>query len=183
MLGIRRSATRAEITAAYRKLAQLYHPDRFVGRPPNVQRAAERRMQELNQAYTLARKSARARMHSGEVVPEAVDPRVAAAMAREARQRASRAAREHTVQARVAKAKRVAMQQSSAYGDARAEPKSRYSPNGTRSVMAGLAKAMFTNEIACRDCGMILRLPPDWHARLENTNYHCSKCNRVVLSR
>lgn len=183
MLGIHRSATKAEITAAYRKLAQLYHPDRFMGRPEGVQRAAERRMAGLNEAYTVARKSVRANMASGEVESETVDPRIVQAMAREARQRASRAAREHVAQARVSKDRRVQTQQSSAHGEARAQPKSKYSPNGTRSVMAGLAKAMFTNEVACRACDTILRLPSDWHARLDDTNYHCSRCGQVVICR
>ena len=183
VLGINRAATRSEISAAYRKLAQLYHPDRFVGKPPGVQRAAERRMQDLNQAYTLARKSARAAMRTGEVQSEAVDPRLVEAMSREARQRASRAAREHIAQARVSKDKRVEVQKGAAYGDARAQLKSQYSAHGTRSVMAGVAKAMFTNEIGCRGCGTTLRLPPDWYTRLGDTNYYCSKCDAVIICR
>ncbi|PLS75545.1 MAG: hypothetical protein CYG61_06565 [Actinobacteria bacterium] len=182
VLGIRRSATKAEIAAAYRKLAQLYHPDRVVGRPVAVQRAAERRMQELNEAYTLARKSARARMQAAEVVGEGVDPKVVEAMAREARRRASRAAQEHKAQARVSKAKRVEVQKTSNYADARPERKAS-SSNGTRSVMAGVAKAMFTHEIDCRRCDLILRLPPDFYARLDDTNYLCSRCGGVVICR
>ena len=181
VLGISRSATKAEITAAYRKLAQLYHPDRVVGRPPAVQRAAERRMQELNQAYTLARKSARARMQSTEVLSERIDPKLVEAMAREARRRASRAAQDHKAQARVSKAKRIEVQKGLNYADARAVPKG--SSNGTRSVMAGVAKAMFTHEIGCRRCNLVLRLPPDFYARLDDTNYLCSKCGGVVICR
>ncbi len=182
VLGIRRSATKAEITAAYRKLAQLYHPDRVVGRPVGVQRAAERRMQELNEAYTLARKSARARMQSAEVFGDVVDPKVVEAMAREARRRASRAAQEHKAQARVSKAKRVEVQKKSNYAEARAQPKA-VSTNGRRSVMAGMAKAMFTHEIGCRRCDVIVRLPADFYARLDDTNYLCSNCGGVVICR
>lgn len=182
VLGIPRSATKAEITAAYRKLAQLYHPDRVVGRPEGVQRAAERRMQQLNEAYTLARKSARARMQSTEVFGERVDPKVVEAMAREARRRASRAAQDHKAQARVSKAKRVEVQKSLNFADAQAVSKTT-SANGNRSVMAGVAKAMFTHEIACRRCELMLRLPPDFYARLDDTNYVCSRCRGVVISR
>src|SRR5687767_5962980 len=105
-------------------------------------------MQELNEAYTLARKSARARMQSTEVFAEAVDPRIVEAMAREARRRASRAAQDHKAQARVSKAKRVEVQKSLTYVDAQPVAKA-LSGNGIRSVMAGVAKAMFTQEIAC----------------------------------
>lgn len=182
VLGIRRSATKAEITAAYRKLAQLYHPDRVVGRPEGVQRAAERRMQELNEAYTLARKSIRARMQATDVAGETVDPRIVEAMAREARRRAARAAQEHKAQARVAKAKRVEVQKTANYADARSQPKAA-STNGTRSVMAGVAKAMFTHEIGCRRCGLTLRLPPDFFARLDDTMYLCSQCGGVLICR
>ncbi len=139
-------------------------------------------MQELNQAYTLARKSARARMQSTEVFGEKVDPKIVEAMAREARRRASRAAQDHKAQARVSKAKRVEVQKGFNYADARAAPKS-VSPNGTRSVMAGVAKAMFTHEIACRRCELMLRLPPDFYARLNDTNYACPKCGGVVICR
>lgn len=182
VLGIRRSATKAEITAAYRKLAQLYHPDRVVGRPEGVQRAAERRMQELNEAYTLARKSARARMQSAEVVGESIDPKIMEAMARDARRRASRAAQEHKAQARVSKAKRVEVQKTYDYVDAKAERKS-LPTNGTRSVMAGVARAMFTHEITCRRCSVVVRLPADFYARLDSTNYLCSRCGTVVICR
>lgn len=183
VLGIRRSASKAEITAAYRKLAQLYHPDRVVGQPERVQRAAERRMQALNEAYTLARKSVRARMQATtEVVGEGVDPRVVEAMAREARRRAARAAQDHKAQARVAKAKRVAVQNAASYGDARPQPKAA-AANGARSVMAGVARAMFTHEIGCRRCALTLRLPPDFFARLDDTNYLCPQCGGVLISR
>lgn len=138
-------------------------------------------MQELNEAYTLARKSARARMQSTEVFGERIDPRIVEAMAREARRRASRAAQDHKAQARVSKAKRVEVQKGLNYADARSVSKA--SSNGTRSVMAGVAKAMFTHEIGCRRCDLILRLPPDFYARLDDTNYLCSRCGGVVICR
>ena len=51
MLGVTRGASAAEITAAYRALAQIYHPDRYADAAPRVQAEANKRMQALNAAY------------------------------------------------------------------------------------------------------------------------------------
>ncbi len=51
VLGIKPGATRKEITAAYRVMAKLYHPDHTLALGPEVRAAAERRMQEINAAY------------------------------------------------------------------------------------------------------------------------------------
>jgi molecular chaperone DnaJ len=48
VLGVSRGATKEEIKAAYRKLAKRYHPDLNNGSP-----AADAKMKELNEAYTL----------------------------------------------------------------------------------------------------------------------------------
>src|SRR5215207_635887 len=55
ILGIGPKAKPAEITAAFRVLAQIFHPDRFADAPPAVQREAERRMSEINEAYAFFR--------------------------------------------------------------------------------------------------------------------------------
>src|SRR5688500_13664242 len=57
VLGIGPKAKPAEITAAYRVLAQIFHPDRFAGAPAAVQKEAERRMSEVNDAYAFFRGS------------------------------------------------------------------------------------------------------------------------------
>ena len=49
VLGVSSSASEDEIKAAYRKLAKKYHPDLNPG-----DRAAEEKMREINEAYTLA---------------------------------------------------------------------------------------------------------------------------------
>lgn len=50
-LGLQRGASPEEITAAYRRLAQMYHPDKVAGLAPEFRELAERRMKEINAAY------------------------------------------------------------------------------------------------------------------------------------
>ncbi len=50
VLGVSETATDEEITAAYRRLARVYHPDLNGGSPE-----AEEKMKELNTAYDLIR--------------------------------------------------------------------------------------------------------------------------------
>ncbi|MFP5376788.1 MAG: J domain-containing protein, partial [Acidimicrobiia bacterium] len=56
-LGVAPTATKAEVTAAYRTMAQIFHPDRYAEAPEAVRMEAERRMKELNRAYDFARKA------------------------------------------------------------------------------------------------------------------------------
>ncbi|MGZ4120445.1 MAG: J domain-containing protein [Actinomycetota bacterium] len=51
ILGIDPAASDAEVRAAYRRLAQIYHPDRFSSVRPEIREEAERRMMELNAAF------------------------------------------------------------------------------------------------------------------------------------
>jgi DnaJ-domain-containing protein 1 len=58
ILNIHSTATQAEITSAYRRLAQLYHPDKVAGLAPEFTEIAERKMKNINAAYhTLKRNS------------------------------------------------------------------------------------------------------------------------------
>ncbi len=60
VLGVGPDASRAEIRAAYRVLAQIFHPDRHADSAEAVRMAAAREMQLLNNAYaTLTAKGAR----------------------------------------------------------------------------------------------------------------------------
>ncbi|UDY36079.1 J domain-containing protein [Dermatobacter hominis] len=52
VLGVRPSAPTPEIRRAYRALAYRLHPDRQAGTTPAEQRLAERRMREVNAAWT-----------------------------------------------------------------------------------------------------------------------------------
>ena len=51
ILGLQEHATEKDIRAAYHRLVQIYHPDRFHGSSQDVQIEAERYMTELNVAY------------------------------------------------------------------------------------------------------------------------------------
>ena len=51
ILGVARDASAEEVHAAYRHLAQQYHPDKVAHLAPEFQELAERRMREINSAY------------------------------------------------------------------------------------------------------------------------------------
>lgn len=51
VLGVAPDSSSAEIRQAYRRLADIYHPDRLQKAAPDVQAEGNRRMFELNLAY------------------------------------------------------------------------------------------------------------------------------------
>ena len=51
MLKLRSKASKEEITSAYRKLVQQYHPDKVATLAPEFRQMAEHRMKEINAAY------------------------------------------------------------------------------------------------------------------------------------
>ena len=53
MLGLNVDASATDISLAYRRLAQMYHPDKVTGLAPEFQTLANRRMREINAAYEL----------------------------------------------------------------------------------------------------------------------------------
>lgn len=55
VLGLSGSPTAEELSAAYRHLAQMYHPDKVVGLAREFQELADQRMKEINAAYALLR--------------------------------------------------------------------------------------------------------------------------------
>lgn len=56
VLGITETATQAEIKVAYRSLAKLTHPDRFMNQPASVREKMKVKFQEIQEAYeTLMR--------------------------------------------------------------------------------------------------------------------------------
>ncbi|MBV9504798.1 MAG: DUF4236 domain-containing protein [Acidobacteriia bacterium] len=55
-LGVSSGASPDEVAAAYRRLAQMYHPDKVAGLAPEFQIIAETRMKELNAAYEVLRR-------------------------------------------------------------------------------------------------------------------------------
>jgi hypothetical protein len=56
VLGVSGTASSEEIAAAYRQLAQMYHPDKVSGLAPEFQQLADRRMKEINAAYELLKR-------------------------------------------------------------------------------------------------------------------------------
>ena len=171
VLGIGPKAKPAEITAAYRVLAQIFHPDRFAGAPAAVQKEAERRMSEVNDAYAFFRG---ANNSSGENSA--------------ARTRAARAAAQtpwhevvrHRAQAE-ARAKEVkrAKEASTRQGKAISRPKTW----GPKLSLPGMAEALHTNNITSRERKSIQWLPDGWRDRLDETDFYCSICSRLILAR
>lgn len=51
LLGLRRGATSEEVSEAYRRMAQMYHPDKVATMGPELRELAERRMKQINLAY------------------------------------------------------------------------------------------------------------------------------------
>jgi len=197
VLGVSSLAKPTEVTAAYRVLAQIFHPDRYANSPQAVRDAAARRMAVLNDSYQAIRKG---------VVPAAANGAAEGAgggrrstwagtagswastasrqggpdgrsRSRESRETAARAAREHDAQARVSKARRTETRKAAAKGQARTAPKSK-----ARAV-SGLGQALHTSEITCRGCKSIQSLPPGWQDRLDELSFYCSICDRLILSR
>lgn len=180
-LGVTPKATAAEITAAYRVMAQLFHPDRYAEAPEAVRREAERRMKELNEAYDFARKAS------------PVQVKVAQTAERQERMQRRKAAqstnlgvpwevaqRERAQQSAKAHAARMAREQASHNGKAVARPKpARQNP----STLSGLGEALHTNKVVCRRCLSIEWLPAGWADRLDDLDFFCSVCDRLLISR
>lgn len=205
VLGISSMSTPEEITKAYRTLAKKYHPDRYQERSDKVRRAAEQRMAELNEAYKLARdRSARraegfyddedgsaagggrrgpwmggdvgawsrTARRSGETSAQR------AARIQASRAAAERAARAHESQARAFQRIRLEARKNARYSEAVARSKA-----GLPGNLFGAGQAAHTNELQCRSCRAIARLPADWQQRLDTTAYVCGDCGALLLNR
>ena len=101
----------------------------------------------------------------------------------EARQRVAQVAREINAKARMTREMRAKAEQEKPQGDARPRPKASAPSGPKRSVLAGLGRALHTNELPCSGCRSLQRLPPGWKASLGETEYLCSSCGRLILSR
>jgi len=55
VLNVPRNAAKDEVVAAYKKLAQMYHPDKVAGLAPEYHLIAEKKMKEINAAYEQIR--------------------------------------------------------------------------------------------------------------------------------
>lgn len=101
----------------------------------------------------------------------------------ESRQRVARVAREIDAQSRMAREMREQATRAVPHGQARSRPKPRVAPGATRSVLTGLGRALHTDELPCTGCRSVQHLPANWQARLDDTEYLCSACGQVILSR
>lgn len=169
-LGVGPKTNPAEITAAFRVLAQIYHPDRFVDAPVAVQREAAKRMSDVNEAYAFFR---------GGNKGESSEARVRAARAasgvpwhEQVRGRAAAEAR--------AKEVRKAREQAATNGQAIARPRN---GTGRKLALAGMGEALHTNKVTCRDCRSIQWLPNGWKDQLDFLEFYCSVCQRLILAR
>lgn len=182
-LGVPPTATKAEITAAYRTMAQLFHPDRYAEAPEHVRHEAERRMKELNDAYAYARKATpveaqhfkRARQTDKRERTRktaAPAPNFGVPWEDAQRERAQQSARAH--------AARMAREQAVHNGKAVARAKP---PRQFPSTLSGLGEALHTNKVSCRTCRSLEWLPAGWSDRLDDLDFFCSVCDRLLISR
>lgn len=187
VLGISPQASKAEIVAAYRTLAQIFHPDRFVNSPEAVRREAERRMRWLNEAYAAIRTGKRVQwsgMSPGWSPPAPARTRTStgATNGPPARPRPpwDTSARARADQATRAERARKAREEAAPNGRAVARPKS---PRVEQSVLKGLGEALVTNRIPCHRCSSIQWLPEGFGEMLTTTDYYCSSCKVLLLRR
>jgi hypothetical protein len=171
ILGIGPKSKPAEITAAYRVLAQIFHPDRFSGAPAAVQKEAERRMGEVNDAYAFFRGSNNSSGENSVARTRAAQAASATPWHEVVRHRAQAEAR--------AKEVRRVKEESTRQGKAVSRPKT----GGAKLALAGMGEALHTNKITCRECKSIQWLPDGWRERLDETDFYCSICSRLILAR
>ena len=186
VLGISPSASPEEVAAAYRILAQIFHPDRLRDYPEAVQRVAESRMRSLNEAYSAAKRghlshqpaSTNAR-HSR---PTAAWDAGSSAGARRwdgaswddaQKARAAAMTKDNEAKAATVRAKR----------NGQAIVRSRSVEPSRNSFLNGLGLARVTNNIVCIGCDSVQWLPPGWRELLDDSAFFCSICDRIILAR
>lgn len=182
-LGVPPTATKAELTAAYRTMAQLFHPDRYAEAPEPVRLEAERRMKELNDAYSFARKATPAdtqRFKRAKQTERRARARNTASPAPNFGVPWEVAQRERAEQSAKAHAARMAREQAIHNGRAvaRSKPAKEFP-----STLSGLGEALHTNKVSCRTCRSLEWLPPGWSDRLDELDFFCSVCDRLLISR
>lgn len=201
VLGIPPTASRKEMTEAYRALAQRYHPDRHLNSSEPRRRRAERRMRELNDAYREAKSRPAPPVYRGTAtVPNAAlwlgtapgtwarTARRSSAVTEEDRRRSlaqiAEAASEHDARARVARGIRLQAEEQAGTGEARSRAKGRIAHGAGRiKVLAGLGQALATSQMRCTGCRSLQTLPSGWQQHLDDTDFICSGCERVLLAR
>lgn len=185
VLGVSPNASMDEVNTAFRILAQIYHPDRYVDSPAEVRRESDERMRALTTAYREAQNGRLAYrptnkvngkgptwgprnpsrgggpMHPGASVPWDAAVRARATAAIQAEQ------------------ERQAREAAAPQGHAIARPRPPFGP----PVMKGLGMARVTGNIVCTGCKSVQWLPSDWRERLDDTAFYCSMCSRLIFTR
>ena len=185
VLGVLPEASPAEITAAYRIIVQIYHPDRFFGCSEGVRHEAERRMQQVNEAYAVLRHDTHARAAAARAAAWRDTRGTARSTPHHAPHAPSggvpweEAARSRADQAIKANAARAAAYRAVPNADARGEAKTARFPH----KLSGLGEALHTNNIRCHRCNSVQWLPDGWRERLADTVYVCSLCDTLLLCR
>lgn len=186
VLGVMPNATQEEVVAAFKVLAQIFHPDRFRDSPEAVRNEAEYRMRALNEAYAAAKRG-RLSNQSGSTNARHSRPTAAwdAGSSKGARRwdgvawtDANQARAAAMVKDNEAKAKK---QQAKRNGQAIVRPRS-VEPS-RNSFLNGLGLARVTNNIVCIGCDSVQWLPPGWREMLDDSAFFCSICDRIILAR
>ena len=186
VLGVSPSATQEEVVAAYKILAQIFHPDRFRDSSEAVRREAENRMKSLNEAYSSAKRGRLSHQASSTNArhsrPTGMWDAGSSAGARrwdgvswtEAQKaRANAMTKDNEAKAATVRAKRN--------GQAIVRPRS-VEPS-RNSFLNGLGLARVTNNIVCVGCDSVQWLPPGWREMLDDSAFFCSICDRILLAR
>lgn len=186
VLGVSPSATQEEVVAAYKILAQIFHPDRFRDSSEAVRREAENRMKTLNEAYSSAKRGRLSHQASSTNArhsrPTAAWDAGSSAGARRwdgvawtdaHKARANAMTKDNEAKAATVRAKRN--------GQAIVRPRS-VEPS-RNSFLNGLGLARVTNNIVCVGCDSVQWLPPGWREMLDDSAFFCSICDRIILAR
>lgn len=189
VLGVSPTASQDEVIAAYKVLAQIFHPDRYADSSEAVRRVVEIRMKELNEAYRSARAGALAEPTPARPTrpnrPSRTSPTPGSGAGGPGGRRFSStpwddAARERATQAVRAERARREREQSVPQGKAVGRPRNM----AVRSArLRGLGLARFTDNIVCPECASVQWLPPGWREMLDDTSFYCSLCDGLIFTR
>ncbi|MDP9075424.1 MAG: J domain-containing protein [Actinomycetota bacterium] len=182
VLGVSPHASPGEVSAAYRVMAQIFHPDRYQDSPEEVRQTSESLMKALNEAYAAAQNG----LLAARPVQQSPRVRRQAHPTRECQGRPGFGAvawdvavRERAAQAVKSEKDRQARERAAPQGNAVGRPRKPLQ----MSMLSGLGLARHTNNVSCAGCHSIQWLPPGWRDLLDDTAFYCSGCDRLIFTR
>lgn len=184
ILGVPSTSSLVEVSAAYKILAQIFHPDRFQEAPEAVRLTAEDKMKELNDAYAAARKGSLVLWPLGpsrSAPSQDVSRRNGAGGRSHSSASWADAQRRRAAQAAQMNEARMARDRDAISGKAIARARSTLAYRG--SILYGLGMARFTGNLICPGCDSVQWLPADWRELLDENAFFCSECDRAILAR